>query len=101
MREYGLENLPKLSVREKNNERRYYASGGKEFAEHQLVAIADGADPHKVFGGGQIHHVNGCRYDNRRENIVLLTSQEHGLVEHGDMEVDGEEGIIYKPLDLS
>lgn len=101
MREYGLESLPQLRVQEKNYGRRYYASGDEQFAEYQLVAIADGADPHEVFDGAHVHHINGCQHDNRPENLAVLTAQEHGLVEHSDLEVDYEQGIIYKPLDLS
>jgi len=101
MREYGLENLPSLRVQRKRTGRTYYASGNKEFAEHQLVAIAGGADPHDAFDGAHIHHINGCPHDNRPENMALLTPQEHGLVEHSSLEVDYENEIIYKPLELS
>jgi hypothetical protein len=100
MREYGLEHLPRLSVQERDSGRRYYSSGGERFAEYQLVAIADGADPYAVFEHAQVHHINGCRHDNRPENLVALTPQEHGMVEHGDFEVDYDSGEIYKPLDL-
>jgi len=100
MEEYGLENLPQLRVQKKNSGRTYYLSGDEQFSEYQLVAIADGADPSKVFGGdGQVHHINGCRYDNRMGNIVALTNEEHGLVERGDLEVDKEKGILYKKIE--
>jgi hypothetical protein len=46
---------------------------------HQLVAIAEGADPYKVFSNGayECHHVNGVKWDNRPANIELLTGSEH------------------------
>lgn len=47
--------------------------------EHQLVAIANGVGPYKVFSDGeyQCHHKNGVRWDNRPENIEVLTEEEH------------------------
>lgn len=46
---------------------------------HQLLAIAGGADPHKVFSDGEynVHHKNGIRWDNRPENIEFMTTSEH------------------------
>lgn len=46
---------------------------------HQLLAVADGADPYKVYGGCayQIHHKNGVKWDNRPGNVELLTAKEH------------------------
>ena len=45
---------------------------------HQLLSIAEGADPHKVFGrnGNVIKHKNGVPWDNRAENIELITRSE-------------------------
>lgn len=46
---------------------------------HQLVAIAEGADPHKVFSDGDytVHHDNGVRWDNRPANIEFLSGSNH------------------------
>lgn len=46
---------------------------------HQLLAVADGADPYKVYSGGEyhIHHKNGVKWDNRPENIEVVTPKEH------------------------
>ena len=50
---------------------------------HQLVAIAHGADPHKVFSGGDynIHHKNGIPWDNRPSNLDFVTSETHQVIE--------------------
>ena len=48
---------------------------------HQLVAIADGATPEAVFGGKQVHHQNHHKTDNRPENLVILSHEDH-LAEH-------------------
>jgi len=46
---------------------------------HQLLAVAEGADPYKVFSGNEynVHHKNGVPWDNRPCNIELLTKSEH------------------------
>lgn len=46
---------------------------------HQLVAIAQGEVPEKVFSDGeyQTHHRTGIPFDNRPENVELLTREEH------------------------
>ena len=51
---------------------------------HQLVAIANGADPSEVFSGGRfhIHHRNGCKFDNRPGNLEVRRSDEHGRHHH-------------------
>jgi len=46
---------------------------------HQLIVIANDADPHKVFSNGDwhAHHKNGVRWDNRPENIEFIQGSDH------------------------
>jgi DNA-binding CsgD family transcriptional regulator len=51
---------------------------------HRLLAIAEGADPENVFGGYHIHHENRIPWDNRPENISVVTPSEHAVIHIGD-----------------
>lgn len=61
---------------------------------HQLVAIANGADPEKVFSGGEyvIHHVDGIKWHNVPENLQLSRSNEH--TRHHNTAESGEVGRV-------
>jgi len=46
---------------------------GNEVSVHQLLAVANGADPHEVFRQGTVaHHRSGHRRDNRPENMEVM-----------------------------
>lgn len=51
----------------------------KTVSVHQLIAIANGADPYKVFSDGDyhVHHKNGHGLDNRPGNLEFLSAKEH------------------------
>jgi len=46
---------------------------------HQLVSIANGANPHKVFSNGRyhVHHKNGVKWDNRPCSLELKSAHVH------------------------
>jgi transposase-like protein len=53
-------------------------SGNECVRVHQLLAIANGYDPHDVFGGeNHVHHINGVKWANWHDNIELLTASDH------------------------
>lgn len=55
---------------------------------HQLVAIANGADPHEVFDADvHCHHRNGIPWDNRASNIEVLSLGEHAR-HHRTLDID-------------
>jgi len=87
LREYGLERHPKhnrgnsalFHTRQKDGYERWVASDGARGAEyvhvHRLVAVAEhGID---ALDGKDVHHKNGVPWDNRPDNLELLTRAEH------------------------
>lgn len=55
-------------------------ASGRVAHVHQLAIIAQGADPRRVFSGGEwhTHHGSGVRFDNRPSNLSLVHEREHG-----------------------
>lgn len=74
------EKPPSINMDE-GHERFQSACNGKldKVYHHQLLAIANGADPEDVFSNGEyhIHHLNGIKWDNRPDNIMVIGSSEH------------------------
>ena len=53
---------------------------GKEIAVgvHRLLAIAEGADPYRIFSTDvHAHHANGVKWDNRPENVHAKDARKH------------------------
>lgn len=46
---------------------------------HQLLAVAEGADPEDVFSNGlyHVHHANEVRWLNTPENVELVHNRDH------------------------
>lgn len=59
-------------------------SGADRVYVHQLIAIAEGAAPAELFGGGSVvHHRNSIPWDNRPENLEVFDDQGEHMREHG------------------
>jgi hypothetical protein len=61
---------------------RWRVSDGESYRAigvHRLVAVANGEPLEKVFSGGEyhVHHKNGVPWDNRPENLELMTKSDH------------------------
>lgn len=67
----------------------YVMSNGEAVFVHQLVAIANGADPYKTLGDltHVIHHKKPIPWLNTPENVELVTQSEHRQ-EHGNQYTD-------------
>jgi hypothetical protein len=55
---------------------------------HRLIAVAEYGFE-KVSNADDIHHKNGCRYDNRPQNLEPLSRREH-LLKHSNSDIDPE-----------
>jgi len=61
-----------------------HGTSSSQIRVHQLVAVAHGADPHRVYSGGDyhVHHRNRMTADNRPENLNVVEAGEH-IRDHG------------------
>lgn len=63
-------------------------SRGDSFPLHRLLAIAEwGVDAVK---GNHVHHKNGLKWDNRTDNLEILTPSEHAKMhyDNGDLKIE-------------
>jgi DNA-binding transcriptional MerR regulator len=77
------------TVRSKHNQRGY------SVGIHQLIAIANGTDPRKLFiDGYNVHHKNGIRWDNRPSNLEVMSKSEHHKHHYTEREIGSNGKII-------
>lgn len=86
-RKSNWEKTPTYYTRQNGYE--YVMSGDKGVFVHQLVAVANGADPYKVMGDltNVVHHKKEIPWLNTRENLELTTQSEHRQI-HGNQYTD-------------
>lgn len=79
--------LPQFSLEAGNGYPRWHLGENdnvSNIAVHQLVVIADGSDPGRVFDDQyNVHHENGCTLDNRPSNLSVVEISEHGRRDGG------------------
>jgi len=86
--------LPRFITVTKGNNQGYETLTGSRSGDsyhvihHRLLAVAEwGFD---AVADKDVHHKNGIRWDNRPENLELLTKEEHTQEHEGTEIVDGE-----------
>lgn len=67
---------------------------------HQLLAIAEGANPHELFGDRElvVHHRNGVKWDNRPDNLEVFSASEHGNVHERATDAPWQDGEVLERL---
>ena len=76
----------------------------KRVGIHQLTAIADGADPYKVFSGGEwvVHHISQYKLDNRPGNLLVTKPGMHENIHNADWLLkDGSDKEVHAFLELA
>lgn len=83
----GGQRIERASYRTNQEGYEQWTDDGKTVYVHQLVAIAHGADPHDIFSSGdyQVHHRDTIPFDNRHENLSVVSDSEHKQI-HSDNE---------------
>jgi len=62
---------------------------------HQLVAIANGANPYELFVCGyNVHHKNNIPWDNRPENLEVMSKSEHHKHHYKDRKTNSKGEFI-------
>ena len=71
--------------------REYHDGSRSRVLVHRLLAVAEFG--FKEVAGKDVHHENGCRFDNRAENIELLDPSDHRRL-HGEENAETQRELM-------
>ena len=71
--------VSKTMVIEKTNHYWYVRIGKSEMAVHIIIAKNYPEICGEWFDGAVVHHINGLKYDNRPENLKVMSREEHNV----------------------